>query len=60
MLPAASTLIRHVVLGVFALRRAKTQRGRVSCYCAALCAFFAIYSIARAHNPLGFYTWWAS
>src|SRR5207342_2746793 len=51
-------LVVYVVLGVFALRRARTPRGRVVFYLAALCTFFAIYSIARAHSPLGFYTWW--
>ena len=51
-------LVAYVVLGVFALRRARTPRGRAVSYVAALCAFFAVYSIARAHSPLGFYTWW--
>lgn len=47
-------LVVYVVLGVFALRRAKTQRGRVIAYVAALATFATIYSIARAHHPLGF------
>lgn len=51
-------LLVYVVLGVFALRRARTRRGRVLAYAAALLAFLAIYSVARAHQPLGFYTWW--
>jgi uncharacterized membrane protein SirB2 len=51
-------LVVYVVLGVLALRRAKTQRSRVLFYAAALCTYVAIYSIARAHQPLGFYTWW--
>lgn len=51
-------LVLYVVLGVFALRRAKTLRGRVLGYLAALASFVAIYSIARAHHPLGFYSWW--
>ena len=42
-----------VVLGVFALRRSRTRRGRVLAYAAALLAFGAMYSIARAHHPLG-------
>ena len=53
-------LVAYVVLGVFALRRAKTSRGRWLAYLAALAAFFAVYSIARAHHPLGFYSWWFS
>jgi uncharacterized membrane protein SirB2 len=51
-------LVLYVILGVFALRRARTQRGRVLGYLAALGTFVAIYSIARAHHPLGFYHWW--
>lgn len=51
-------LATYVVLGVFALRRARTWRGRALAYTAALLTFFAIYSIARAHHPFGFYTWW--
>ena len=51
-------VVVYIVLGVFALRRAKTRRGRIACYAAALAVFFCIYSIARAHQPLGFVTWW--
>lgn len=51
-------LVLYVVLGVFALRRANTRRGRVLGYVAALVTFVAVYSIARAHHPLGFYSWW--
>ena len=51
-------LVAYVVLGVFALRRAKTSRGRWLAYLAALAAFLAVYSIARAHHPLGFCSWW--
>ena len=51
-------VVLYIVLGVFALKRAKTPRSRVVCYIAALLVFFCIYSIARAHNPLGFVTWW--
>ena len=51
-------VVVYIVLGVFALKRAKTRRGRVGCYIAALLVFFCIYSIARAHSPFGFVTWW--
>ena len=51
-------VVVYIVLGVFALRRAKTRSGRIGCYVAALAVFFCIYSIARAHQPLGFVTWW--
>ena len=51
-------LVAYVVLGVFALRRARTRRGRVLCYVAALAAFLSIYAVARSHHPLGFVQWW--
>lgn len=47
-------LVVYVGLATFALRRAKTPRGRVLSYVAALLAFGTVYSIARAHHPLGF------
>ncbi|HRA77829.1 MAG TPA: SirB2 family protein [Burkholderiaceae bacterium] len=43
----------YVVLGVMALRRARSQTGRVAWFVAALACFGAMYSIARAHHPLG-------
>ena len=60
LLTKLGLLVAYVVLGVFALRRAKTFRARLVTYIAALLAFLSIYSIARAHHPLGFYTWWLS
>jgi len=46
-------LVVYVVLGVFALRRARSRGGRIACYLAALGTFAMIYGIARAHHPLG-------
>ncbi len=43
----------YVVLGVMALRRARSPSGRVAWFVAALACFVAMYSIARAHHPLG-------
>jgi uncharacterized membrane protein SirB2 len=51
-------LVAYVVLGMFALRKARTPRGRRVTYVAALLAFLAIYATARAHHPLGAYSWW--
>lgn len=51
-------LVAYVVLGVFALRRARTRRARVFCYVAALATFLSIYAVARAHHPMGFVQWW--
>ena len=46
-------LVVYVVLGVFAMRRARSRIGRALCYVAALATFAMIYGIARAHHPLG-------
>ena len=43
----------YVVLGSFALKRARTKRGRALCYAAALAVFGFIIGIAGAHHPLG-------
>ncbi|GAB3374027.1 hypothetical protein GCM10027431_26160 [Lysobacter rhizosphaerae] len=53
-------VVVYIVLGVFALKRAKTRRGRLGFYLAALVTYLAIYSIARAHHPLGLFTYWFS
>lgn len=47
-------LVLYVVLGVFALRRGRSRATRLACYLAALATFGMVYSIARAHHPLGF------
>lgn len=44
----------YIMLGVFALKWSRTPRARLWFYLAALVTFAAIYSIARAHHPLGF------
>ena len=51
-------LVAYVVLGVMALRRARTRRGRVLCFVGALLAFACIYATARSHDPAGFLHWW--
>ena len=51
-------IVTYVVLGTLAMKRARSPRARRWCYAAALVAFVAIYSTARAHSPLGVYTWW--
>jgi uncharacterized membrane protein SirB2 len=53
LLVKVTLLVVYVVLGVFALRRGRKQRTRALCYVLALLVFAAIYSIARAHHPLG-------
>lgn len=46
-------LVVYIVLGSFALKRARTRRGRAIAYVAALAVFAFIVSVARAHHPLG-------
>lgn len=46
-------LVVYVVLGSLALKRARTPRARMICYVAALACFASMYSVARAHHPLG-------
>ncbi|MFP7721331.1 SirB2 family protein [Lysobacter sp. A3-1-A15] len=47
-------LVVYVVFGVLALRRGRTRGARAGFYVAALATFGMVYSIARAHHPLGF------
>lgn len=51
-------LVGYVALGVHALRRAKTQRGRVISFLGALVLFACIYATARSHDPAGLLRWW--
>lgn len=46
-------LVLYVVLGVFALRRARAHRALW--YLAALACFGFMYSVALTHHPLGFF-----
>ena len=46
-------LVVYIVLGSLALKRARTTRGRAVAYVAALATLAFIWSVARAHHPLG-------
>jgi uncharacterized membrane protein SirB2 len=46
-------VIVYIVLGTFALKRARAQPARLACAIAALLVFGAVVSIAMTHNPLG-------
>ena len=53
-------LVVYIVLGVFALKRARTATRRAVFYAAALATYAFMYTVARAHHPAGvFFTWWA-
>ncbi len=49
-------LVVYIVLGSFALKRAKTRRARLGFFAAALLVFGYIYYVARAHHPLGLFS----
>lgn len=51
-------LVVYIVLGTFALKRARTRQGKGLAFIAALASFLAMYSIARAHHPLGALASW--
>jgi len=51
-------LVVYVVLGTFALKRARTPRVRLACYLLALVVFGFMLTIARGHHPMGALFWW--
>lgn len=48
-------LVVYIFLGVMALRRAQGRGKRLLYYVCALATFGFIYSVARAHHPLGIF-----
>jgi uncharacterized membrane protein SirB2 len=46
-------LVVYIVLGILALRKARSQNMRALCFIAALSVYLFIISVARSHNPLG-------
>lgn len=48
-------LIAYILLGVVALKRGKTKVIRMVAFAAALLAYLFTFSVARTHNPLGFF-----
>lgn len=51
-------LILYIILGGIALKRGATKTIRVAAWIAALVVFGYIVSVAVAHSPLGFLSWW--
>ena len=51
-------LVLYIVLGVFAIKRARTKTAKAICYVAALATFGMVYTIARAHHPIGWLHGW--
>lgn len=50
-------LIAYIILGSIALRYGATRMIRAGAWFAALITFGYIVSVARSHNPLGFFAW---
>jgi uncharacterized membrane protein SirB2 len=48
-------LLAYIVLGSIALRRGRTLRSRVLAFAAALATVLFLVSVARAHDPLGWF-----
>ena len=51
-------LVVYIVLGAFAIKRGRTRAAKAGFYVAALATFAMIYTIARAHHPLGIFLQW--
>lgn len=51
-------LLAYIVLGSFALKRARSHGARLACLLAALATYLLMFGIARAHHPLGWLRWW--
>ncbi len=51
-------LVVYIVLGIQALRRTRSPKVRVLAYASAILVFGMMYSIARAHQPLGWFAQW--
>jgi uncharacterized membrane protein SirB2 len=50
-------LVGYIVLGSFALKRARTLAGKAACYVLALAAAFTMVSVALTRRPLGWLGW---
>ena len=48
-------LVVYVVLGSVALKRGRTRRARVGAFVAALLTVGFLFTVARAHHPLGIF-----
>jgi uncharacterized membrane protein SirB2 len=46
-------LVAYIVLGSLALKRARHEGARALAYLGALACFAFVYSVARAHHPMG-------
>lgn len=49
-------LVVYIVLGSFALKRGNTQKKRLWFFIAAVSVYAFMFSVARAHDPLGIFS----
>ncbi len=49
-------LLAYIVLGTFALKRARTVAGRAACFFGAVVCLAFMVSVAVAHHPLGVFS----
>ena len=47
----------YIVLGTFALKRARTRTGKLLCLTGAIATFAIVVTIAVSHSPLGPLSW---
>jgi uncharacterized membrane protein SirB2 len=50
-------VVVYILLGTFALKRARTRIGKLLCLVAALATFAIVVAIAMSHSPLGPLAW---
>lgn len=50
------SLLAYILLGIVALKRGKTKLIRMLAFAGALFAFVYTFSVARTHNPMGFFS----
>jgi len=48
-------LVLYVLLGSFALKRGRSRHTRMVCFVAAITVYAFMYSVARTHQPLGWF-----
>lgn len=51
-------LLLYIVLGSFALKRAKTRAGRLGFLAASMLCYAYMLTVARAHSPWGLFAFW--
>ncbi|RYZ14794.1 MAG: regulator SirB [Alphaproteobacteria bacterium] len=48
-------LVVYIILGSYALKRGRTRKIRIACWCAAMLVLLFIIGVARKRDPLGWF-----